>query len=126
MSRKRRIKLLRGKFYFCYTVGIHPALIFKKNKKKNRYDALIFGTTEGHHRIILKKPLSKGINKSVIHSKPLRGTRIDFGDRELEGMKVSKEDKPLLNSIKKIKPQETKSYKKNKKMRQASKSSTTR
>ena len=121
MSRKRKTKLFKGKFYASYPNGGHPALIYRKNKKKNLYDAVIFGTTPGHHRIELSEPISKSISRSVIHTRPIRGTRSDFGDKELIGLIISKTDKPKIMVVKRKKPQETKKYKEYKqKKRQAS------
>ena len=124
MSKKRKNQLKRGKFYASYPNGGHPALIFRKNKRKNRYDAIIFGTTSGHHTTFLKVPIAKNVFQSVVHTRPIRGVRIDFGDRELIGLLISKSDKAKIEVIKRKKPQYTKNYKKyleNKKMRQPSK-----
>ena len=111
MSKRKKNKLLKGKFYIVYTSGNHPSLIFKKNKKKNRYDAIVFGTAGGHHRTILQHPISPNVKQSVIHNRPIRGTRRDFGDKELFGLSVNKADKPLIKTVKRKKPLETKSYK---------------
>lgn len=115
MSKKRKNKLLKGKFYTAYPVGGHPSLIYKKNKKKNRYDAVVFGTTPGKHRTELNNPISPNVNKSIIHNRPIRGTRKDFGDKELVGLKIHPEDKAKLKVVKRRTPQETNNYKKQKK-----------
>ena len=117
MAKKRKNKLLRGKFYASYPNGGHPALIFNKNKRKNRYDAVVFGTTEGRHRTKLDKPISDKVSKSVIHNRPIRGVRKDFGDKEFSNLKVDPGDKPKIKIVKRRIPQETKRYKelKNKK-----------
>lgn len=111
MSKRKKVKLLRGKFYIVYVSGNHPSLIFKKSRKKNRYDAVVFGTTGGHHRTALQHPISPNVKQSVIHNRPIRGTRKDFGDKELLGLSIAKVDKPLIKNIKRKKPLETKSYK---------------
>ena len=111
MSRKRKHKLYRGKFYTSYPNGGHPALIFRKNKKKNRYDAVIFGTTEGHHRTKLSYPISPNIKQTVVHNRPMRGVRKDFSDKELLGLNINKEDKPVVSLIKRNKPLLSKKYK---------------
>ncbi len=111
MSKKRKNKLIKGKFYICYVVGRHPALIYRKNIKRNKYDAVIFGTTYGRHRIILSKPIAENIKCSVVHMRPIRGTRNDFGDRELFGFYINKIDKITIEKIKKKKLLETNSYK---------------
>ena len=111
MSKKRKKLLLKGKFYSSYPNGGHPSLIFRKNKRKNQFDAVVFGTTPGHHRTLLKHPISNSITKSVVHNRPIRGVRKDFGDKELTNLKVNKEDKPKIELVKRKKPQETKKYK---------------
>ena len=111
MSKKRKKQLFRGKFYSSYPNGGHPSLIYKKNRKKNRFDAVVFGTTPGHHRTLLKHPISDNITTSVVQNRPIRGTRKDFGDKELTNLKVDKEDKPKIEIIKRKKPLETRKYK---------------
>ena len=123
MSKKRKIQLKRGKFYASYPNGGHPALIYKKNKRKNRYDAVVFGTTPGHHRKELNVPISNNVNRSVVQTRPIRGVRSDFGNKELVGLKVDKSDKSSIEVIKRKKQLETRKYKLYKeKKRQASKS----
>lgn len=121
MSNKRKKKIRRGKFYISYPSGGHPSLIFRKNKRKNMYDAIVFGTTPGHHRIVLSYPISLNIRVSVIHTRPIRGVRSDFGDKELAGLTIHKADKIKLEIVKRKKPEMTRKYKmyKNKKMRRA-------
>ena len=110
MSKKRRNQLKRGRFYASYPNGGHPALIYKKNKRKNRYDAVVFGTSPGKHRTYLVIPIGDGIKISVVHNRPIRGTRKDYGDKELTRLKVSKIDKPRIMIIKRKIPQETRRY----------------
>ena len=111
MSKKRKIKLKRGRYYASYPNGGHPALIYKKNIRKNKYDAVVFGTTPGHHRNELQYPISQNVKKSVIHTRPIRGVRSDFGDKVLEGMRINKVDKPKIKIIERKKPLETRKYK---------------
>jgi len=124
MSKKRKNQLIKGKFYTSYPNGGHPALIYNKNKKKNMYDAIVFGTTKGHHAILMCVPIANNISQSVVHTRPIRGVRVDFGDKELIGLLIDKRDKPVIKTIKRKQPQYTKNYKKhleNKKMRQPTK-----
>lgn len=107
----KKIKLIKGKFYIIYGAGTHPALIFRKNMRKNKYDAIVFGTTPGKHRTVLEVPISKNVNISIIHNKPIRGTRKDFANKEFLGAKVDKRDKPKIELVKKKKPLETRRYK---------------
>ena len=111
MSKKRKNKLLRGKFYSSYPTGGHPALIYRKNKRKNKYDAIVFGTTIGKHKTRLKKPISNTVKQSVVQNRPIRGVRKDFSDKELTNLKLDKQDKPLIKIIEKRKPLKTKNYK---------------
>ena len=113
--KKKKIDLKRGKFYITYAVGIHPSLIYRKSKKKNRYDAIVFGTTEGKHRTKLDKPISEGISVSVIHNKPIRGTRKDFADKNFVGESIDKIDKAKIEFVKRKEPSETRRYKEYKK-----------
>ena len=112
MSRKRREKIRRGKFYIYYPNGCHPSLVFRKNKRKNTYDAIIFGTTPGHHRTRLNHPISPRVESSVVRTRPIRGVRSDFGDRELVGFLIDKADKIRIEIIKRKKPEESSKYKK--------------
>ena len=111
MSAKRKIRLLKGIMYSSYPNGGHPALIFKKNRRKNKYDAVIFGTTEGKHRTKLKHPISNSVKQSVVHNRPIRGTRKDFGDKELTNLKIDRSDKTIIEVVKRRNPQETRRYK---------------
>lgn len=78
MSKKRKIKLKRCRYYASYPNGGHPSLIYRKNKKKNKYDAVVFGTTPGHHKKELDYPISPSVKQSVIQTRPIRGTRSDL------------------------------------------------
>lgn len=123
MSKKRKIQLKRGKYYASYPNGGYPSLIYRKNKKKNKYDAVVFETTPGHHKKELDHPISPSVKQSVIQTRPIRGTRSDFGDRELQGLEINKSDKPKIEMVKRRIPQETRKYREYKeKKRQASKS----
>ena len=112
MSRKRREKIRRGKFYIYYPNGCHPSLVFRKNKRKNMYDAIVFGTTPGHHRIKLNYPIASDVHMSVVQSKPVRGVRSDFSSREFVGLFINKADKIMIEIIKRRKPTESSKYKK--------------
>lgn len=114
MANKRRNKLYRGKFYTSYPNGGHPALIYRKNKRKNRYDAVVFGTTTGKHKTELTKPISGSVSSSVIHNRPIRGTRKDFGDKELSNLKIDPVDKPKVKIVERKIPQETRRYREQK------------
>ena len=51
-------KLIRGKFYLHNDInGGHPALIYKKNDKKNIYKSVQFTTSKGSNRSKMKHNL---------------------------------------------------------------------
>ena len=93
--------LKKGKFY---AVNGHPGLIINKNDKKNRYLAVVTGTSQGRHKTKLQHPTEKGIKNSYINNRPVLGKRKNFGSKELNGMKIYKSDKSLVKVISKRKP----------------------
>lgn len=108
----KKIKLLKGKYYSIYvTGGSHPALVFKKNKRRNKYYVVVFDSSKGRHRTKLKHPTSKNIKESFVQNRPYLGVKKDFGNHELLGINVNKEDKPTIEIVKRRKPKETKRYK---------------
>ena len=110
---KTKIKLLRGRFYSIYTTGSsHPSLIFKKNKRKNRYFAVVFDSSNGRHRTKLKHPTSPNVSESYAQNRPILGVKQDFGNHELLNIKVHKDDKPIIIMIERRPPRMTKKYKK--------------
>lgn len=94
-------RLLKGKFY---AVTGHPGLIIKKNDKKNRYLAVVTGTTRGRHMTKLKVPTEPNVDKSYVKNRPVLGKRKHFGSKELVGMRIHKKDKALIKSIGKRNP----------------------
>lgn len=44
------------------------------------------------------------MSKSYINNRPVLGRRKHFGSKELKGMKFHKDDKPLINVIKRRNP----------------------
>ena len=42
--------------------------------------------------------------KSFVNNRPVLGRRINFESKELKGMRFHKDDKPLINVIKRRKP----------------------
>ena len=72
---KNKIVLLKGKFYSIYTTGgSHPSLLFKKNRKKNKYYVIVFDSSNGRHRTILKHATSDNVKESYVQNRPLLGT----------------------------------------------------
>ena len=55
MSKKRkRIRILRGKFYTTFHTGRlgHPSLVFRLDRKRNKYWIVVFDTTGRNDRIM--------------------------------------------------------------------------
>ena len=113
-KKRRRIKVLRGKFYTTFHTGRfgHPSLVFRLNRKKNRYWIIVFDTTGRGDRIMLKVPIETTVKASFVHKKPVIASHGDLGDHELVGLKINKIDKPCIELIKRKKPNLTKKYKK--------------
>ena len=110
---KKKCKLLKGRFYFIYTTGgQHPSLIFKKNRRKNKYYAVVLGTSGGRHRTQLKHPTSPTIAQSYVQNRPLLGIRKDFGTRELMNIKIHRDDKIIIKIVEHREPKLTNEYKK--------------
>jgi len=103
MSKKIKYSkhLVKGKFY---SVNGHPGLIVFKNDAKNRYLAVVTGTSPGRHKTKLKHSTERKVKTSYINNRPVLGKRKHFGSKELIGMKIHKEDKPLVKAICKRKP----------------------
>ena len=103
MSKKKIYKkhLEKGKFY---SANNHPGLIVEKSDKKNRYLAVVTGTSFHRHQTMLNHPTEKRIKKSFVNNRPVLGKRKHFGSKELVGMKIHPSDRTLIKVIKKRKP----------------------
>ena len=110
---RKRIKILRGKFYTTFHTGLHghPSLVFKLNRKKNQYWIIVFDITGRNDRIMLKIPIENSVKSSFVHKKPVIASHGDLGDHELLGLKINNIDKPRIKLIKRKKPLFTKKYK---------------
>ena len=97
--------LEKGRFYIHSDGhGGHPALLYKKRDKKNEYYLVIFTSSPGPKRIKLKHSIEPiKVQVSFVHKNPTKCKRRDLGSRPLEGMKIHKEDKPLIKIIEKKK-----------------------
>lgn len=107
MSKKRFFKkhLEKGRFYIHSDGhGGHPALLYKKCDKHNEYYMVVFTSSPGPKRIRLKHSIEPiKIKVSFVHKMPSKSKRRDLGSRPLNGIKINKEDKPLIKSIEKKK-----------------------
>ena len=113
-KKRKRIKILRGKFYTTFHTGRtgHPSLVFRLNRKKNKYWIVVFDTTGRNDRIMLKVPIESSVKASYVHKRPSIASHGDLGDHELIGLKIDKADKPQIKLIKRKNPLLTKKYKK--------------
>ena len=109
MSKRKKIKLETGKFYYMYAGKPHPARIFKIDKKHKTYLSIKTGTTQRKDMIPIK-PIQKGKN-SFVHKRPYEGVRSDYGDRELFGLSFNPSDDTKIKEIEKRKPKRTKKAK---------------
>lgn len=103
MSKKRIYNkhLEKGRFYI-HSDGHkgHPALVFKKIDKKNKYYILVFTSSPGPRRIKLKHSIEPNkIAQSFVHKNPTIAKRGELGKNELKGIKIHKEDKITLKVI---------------------------
>lgn len=107
MSKKKIYNkhLEKGPFYIHSDGhGGHPALLYKKRDKKNVYFIVLFTSSPGPKRIKLKHSIEPiKVKVSFVHNTPSKSKRRDLESRQLVGIKVNKEDKPLIESIKRKK-----------------------
>ena len=112
-SKRKRIRILRGKFYTAFHTGKfgHPSFVFRLDRRKNKYWLIVFDTTGRSDRIMLKVPIESSVKASFVHKKPVLASHGDLGDHELIGLKIDKTDKPKIETIKRKQPMLTKKYK---------------
>ena len=68
----KKIRVIRGRFYSIYTTGgSHPSLVFKINRRKNKYVVVVFDSSSGRHRTELKHAISDKVDKSFVQNRPL-------------------------------------------------------
>ena len=95
----------KGRFYIhSDRHGGHPAYLYKKTDKRNEYFVVIFTSSNGPKRKRLKHSIEPSkVKRTYAHKNPVIAKRRDLGSRELLGLKINKEDKPLIMSIEKKK-----------------------
>ena len=103
MSKKKYFNkhLEKGRFYLHNDKhGGHPALLYEKRDNKNIYYVVIFTSSPGPKRTKLKHSIEPiKIKISFVHNMPVKSKRRDLGTKELVGIRIHKEDKPLIKSI---------------------------
>ena len=107
---KRKGKLELNKFYIAYGGNSHPAKIYEKTAI-GTYKSIKTGTTPSKDMVKIK-PIQKGYMSSYVHKRPFEGTKKDYGDKELLGLKFDPSDNKTLEEIKQRKSKLTKSAKK--------------
>lgn len=107
MSKKKIFKkhLQKGRFYLHNDKkGGHPAFLYKKRDSKNMYFILVFSSSPGPKRKRLRfsiEPMK--VKVSFVHNSPSIVKRRDLGSKHMNGLKINKEDKPLIKTIEKKK-----------------------
>ena len=107
MSKKKIYSkhLEKGRFYI-HSDGRngHPALLYKKIDKKNMYFVLVFTSSRGPKRKMLKHSIEPTrIKTSYVHNTPKISKRRELGRKPLTGVMINKDDKPLIKTIEKKK-----------------------
>lgn len=107
MSKKKIYNkhLEKGRFYVHNDKhGGHPALLYKKRDKNNMYFIIIFTSSFGPKRTKLKHSIEPTkVKISFVHNSPTIAKRRDLGSKPMNGLKIDKEDKPIIKNIKKKK-----------------------
>lgn len=109
--KKGKTKLIVGCFYHVFNGPPHPALIFKYDPKHKTYFSIKFGTTKGKHMTRIH-PIQDGYTEAYAHNRPFEGTRDDYGDRELVGIRLDERDVNIINLIKNETPKQSRRAKK--------------
>lgn len=100
----RRIQ--KGKFY---AVNRHPGFVISADERKNKYLAVVTGTSKKtRHKTQLKHPIEPGVKESYIQNRPVLGKRKHFGRKELVGLRFHPDDVPLVEEISRRKPRKLK------------------
>ena len=97
--------LEKGRFYIHSDGhGGHPALLYKKRDKKNVYYIVVFTSSNGPKRKKLKHSIQpKKIKTSFVHNTPKIAKRRDLGRKALNDIQIDKEDKAIIEVIKRKK-----------------------
>ena len=97
--------LEKGRFYIhSDNHGGHPAFLYKKRDKKNTYFIIIFTSSNGPKRKKLKHSIELiKVKISFVHNTPKVTKRRELSSFPMDGLRIDKEDKPLIESIKRKK-----------------------
>ena len=97
--------LEKGRFYIhSDNQGGHPALLYKKRDKRNKYYIIVFTSSPGPKRIRLKHSIEPiKIKISFVHNAPKVSKRRELGSKPMSDLSINKEDKPIIEVIKRKK-----------------------
>ena len=99
------IGMLKGKLYCRRCISFKGEEVeHKPSYPKKTPIHLEYELSPGPKRIKLKHSIEPvKVRVSFVHNTPSKSKRRDLGSRPLEGIKINKEDKPLIESIKRKK-----------------------
>ena len=107
MSKKKIYNkhLEKGRFYIHSDGhGGHPALLYKKIDKKNIYYLVVFTSSPGPKRKRLLHSIEPiKIKVFFVHNTPKTSKRRELSKSPMKGLKIHKDDKPLIEVIKRKK-----------------------
>ena len=94
-----------GRFYIHSDAhGGHPALLYKKNDKKNKYYIILFTSSPGPKRKELKNSIEPiKVKTSFVHNTPKIVKRRELSSFPKSGLTIHKDDKPTIEIIKRKK-----------------------
>ena len=94
--------LVVGKFYLHSDGhGGHPALLYKKIDKLNAYYIIVFTSSHGPKRQQLQHSIEpEKVKNSYVHNTPKIVKRRELSSKPMFGLKIHKDDKPLITIIK--------------------------
>lgn len=106
MSKKKIYNkhLEKGRFYLHSDGHGGQALLIKKSDRKNIYFIVVFTSSPGPKRKRLKHSIEPiKIKVSFVHNTPKISSRRELGRNPMNSLNIDKEDKPLIESIKRKK-----------------------
>ena len=107
MSKKKIYNkhLEKGRFYIhSDNNGGHPALLYKKKDKKNKYYLVVFTSSPGPKRFKLKHSIEPiKVRVSYVHNTSKISKRKELSSFPLIGLKINDEDKITIEIIKRKK-----------------------
>lgn len=107
MSKKKIYNkhLEKGMFYIHSDGrGGHPALLYKKKDRRNKYYLIVFTSSFGPKRTKLKHSIEPiKVKNSYVHNTPKIARRRELSSFPMVGLRIDKEDKVTIEIIKRKK-----------------------